>query len=116
MSLTTLPFHFALFPGAEIVFPLTVYVVLGHHDEHIGLLVSLKRKGLLTAGEYFVVGVDLEQYDAALPKKYLHGLLQTEPDQDAVPALQHYLGVVPSAPVKFEEFAVKVRLAPCLRL
>lgn len=82
--------------------------MLGHHDEHIGLLVSLKRKGLLTAGEYFVVGVDLEQYDAALPKKYMHGLLQTAPDQDAVPALQHYLGVVPSAPVKFEEFAVKV--------
>lgn len=90
--------------------PLTVYLVLGHHDEHLGLLVSLRRKGLLTAGEYFVVGVDLEQYDAALPKKYMHGLLQTAPDQDAVPALQHYLGVVPSAPVKFEEFAVKVSL------
>ncbi|XP_062715719.1 speract receptor isoform X1 [Aedes albopictus] len=85
-----------------------IYLVLGHHDEHLGLLVSLRRKGLLTAGEYFVVGVDLEQYDAALPKKYMHGLLQTAPDQDAVPALQHYLGVVPSAPVKFEEFAVKV--------
>ncbi|XP_038109583.1 guanylate cyclase 32E isoform X3 [Culex quinquefasciatus] len=86
-----------------------IYLVLGHHDEHIGLLVALKRKELLTAaGQYFVVGVDLEQYDAALPKKYLHGLLQTDADRDAVPALQHYLGVVPSAPVKFEEFAVKV--------
>ncbi|XP_055624109.1 speract receptor isoform X2 [Toxorhynchites rutilus septentrionalis] len=85
-----------------------IYLVLGHHDEHIGLLVSLKRKELLAGGEYFVVGVDLEQYDAALPNKYLHGLLQTEPDKDAVQALQHYLGVVPSAPVKFEEFAAKV--------
>ncbi|XP_055593126.1 speract receptor isoform X2 [Uranotaenia lowii] len=85
-----------------------IYLVLGHHDEHIGLLVSLRRKKLLDAGEYFVVGVDLEQYDAGLPKKYLHGLLQTEPDREAVAALQSYLGVVPSAPIKFEEFAVKV--------
>ncbi|XP_055533720.1 guanylate cyclase 32E isoform X2 [Wyeomyia smithii] len=85
-----------------------IYLVLGHHDEHIGLLVSLWRKELLAGGDYFVVGVDLEQYDAVLPKKYLHGLLQTEPDWNAVQALQHYLGVVPSAPVKFEEFAVKV--------
>ncbi|XP_058835407.1 guanylate cyclase 32E [Topomyia yanbarensis] len=85
-----------------------IYLVLGHHDEHIGLLVSLWRKELLAAGEYFVVGVDLEQYDAALPKKYMHGLLQPEPDRETVQALQHYLGVVPSAPIMFEEFAVKV--------
>ncbi|XP_053684582.1 receptor-type guanylate cyclase Gyc76C [Sabethes cyaneus] len=85
-----------------------IYLVLGNHDEHIGLLVSLWLKDLLAGGDYFVVGVDLEQYDATLPQKYLHGLLQTKPDQNAVQALQHYLSVVPSAPIKFEEFALKI--------
>lgn len=85
-----------------------VYLVLGYHYEHIGLLVSLRRRGLLDRGDYFVVGVDIDQYDAALPTKYMHGLLQTTPDPDAVEAFRHYLGIVPSAPVRFEEFAVKV--------
>uniref|UniRef100_A0A182YC47 Guanylate cyclase n=1 Tax=Anopheles stephensi TaxID=30069 RepID=A0A182YC47_ANOST len=85
-----------------------IYLVLGYHYEHIGLLVSLWRRGLLDRGEYFVVGVDIEQYDAALPTKYMHGLLQTAPDTVAVEAFRHYLAIVPSAPVRFEEFAVKV--------
>uniref|UniRef100_A0AAG5DN07 Guanylate cyclase n=1 Tax=Anopheles atroparvus TaxID=41427 RepID=A0AAG5DN07_ANOAO len=85
-----------------------IYLVLGYHYEHIGLLVSLRRRGLLERGDYFVVGIDIEQYDAALPTKYMHGLLQTTPDPDAVEAFRHYLAVVPSAPVRFDEFAVKV--------
>uniref|UniRef100_A0A182M4U0 Receptor ligand binding region domain-containing protein n=1 Tax=Anopheles culicifacies TaxID=139723 RepID=A0A182M4U0_9DIPT len=88
-----------------------IYLVLGYHYEHIGLLVSLRRRGLLDRGDYFVVGVDIEQYDAALPTKYMHGLLQTTPDPDAVEAFRHYLAIVPSAPVRFEEFAVKVSVS-----
>lgn len=87
-----------------------VYLVLGYHYEHIGLLVSLRRRGLLAQGDYFVVGIDIEQYDAALPTKYMHGLLQTTPDPDVVEAFRHYLAVVPSAPVRFDEFAVKVSI------
>lgn len=82
--------------------------MLGYHYEHVGLLVSLRRKGLLQEGDYFVVGIDIEQYDAGLPTKYMHGLLQTTPDPDAVEGFRHYLAVVPSAPVRFDEFAVQV--------
>lgn len=85
-----------------------VYVILGHHYEHIGLMLSLKRKGLLDRGEYFVVGIDIEQYDATSPDKYLHGLLQDKTDLDCVSAFRSYLGIVPSAPTNFDVFARQV--------
>jgi hypothetical protein len=81
---------------------------LGHHYEHIGLLVSLQNKGLFDNGEYFVVGVDIEQYDEKSPEKYMHGLLQNEADDVSVEAFRSYLGIVPSPPIGFNEFAVKV--------
>lgn len=56
-------------------------------------------------GEYFVVGIDIEQYESSAPDKYLRGLLQVKIDKDTVLAFQSYLGVVPSAPVLFSEFA-----------
>jgi guanylate cyclase, other len=83
-------------------------LILGHHYEHIGLVVSLQQHGLLDNGEYFVVGVDLEQYDLSSPEKYLRGVLQNDPDADSVTGFQSYLGIIPSAPVKFEEFAIEV--------
>lgn len=56
-------------------------------------------------GEYFVVGVDIEQYDSNAPDKYLRGLLQVKTDKETVLAYQSYLAIVPSAPVSFGEFA-----------
>lgn len=85
-----------------------VYVILGHHYEHIGLMLSLKRKGLLDEGEYFVVGFDIEQYDAAAPDKYLRGLLQDKIDFECISAFKSYLGIVPSPPNNFETFAQQV--------
>lgn len=41
----------------------TVYVVVGQYFEHLYLLLSLYEKGLLDSGDYFVVGVDVEQFD-----------------------------------------------------
>lgn len=72
-------------------------------------MLSLKQKMLLDKGEYFVVGIDIEQYDASAPDKYLRGLLQDKTDNDCITAFKSYLGILPSPPVHFEEFARQVR-------
>lgn len=93
-----------------------VYVILGHHYEHVGLMLSLQQKHLLDKGEYFVVGIDIEQYDPSAPAKYLRGLLQDKTDDDIphkqITAFKSYLGIVPSPPsVEFEEkFARQVQI------
>lgn len=85
-----------------------VYLILGHYYEHVGLMVSLQRKGLLARGDYFVVGIDIEQYDPSSPDKYLRGLLLERSDKLAEIAFQSYLGIYPSAPVSFAQFAKEV--------
>lgn len=79
-------------------------------------MLSLKRKGLLDKGEYFVIGIDIEQYDASAPDKYLHGLLQDKTDDDCITAFKSYLGIVPSPPINFERFAKQVREILLLKL
>ncbi|KAL9911404.1 speract receptor isoform 1-T8 [Glossina fuscipes fuscipes] len=85
-----------------------IYLILGHYYEHVGLMVSLQRKGLLARGDYFVVGIDIEQYDPSSPDKYLRGLLLERSDKLAEIAFQSYLGIYPSAPVSFAQFAKEV--------
>lgn len=63
---------------------------------------------IVLSGEYFVVGVDIEQYDEENPGKYLKGLLRDETDPVAQSAFRSYLGVVPSSPVGFENFTTLV--------
>lgn len=92
-------------------FPLVVYLILGHYYEHLGLLLSLEKRGLLDQGEYFVVGIDIEQYDTSDPEKYLRGLLQDEKDVKSEKAFRSYMAIVPSAPVAFNDFAIKVNLS-----
>lgn len=60
------------------------------------------------AGEYFVVGVDIEEYDEENPAKYFRGLLREEVDPVAQRAYRSYIGIVPSSPVGFENFSVLV--------
>ncbi|KAG8192121.1 hypothetical protein JTE90_027768 [Oedothorax gibbosus] len=85
-----------------------IYVVLGYYYEYLGLMLSLQKRGLLRSGEYFVVGVDIEQYELQKPKKYLRGLLRDEIEDDAKKAFQSYIGVVASPPTGFEHFTAKV--------
>lgn len=59
---------------------------------------------LFSIGEYFVVGVDIEQYDSSQPSKYLRGMLLEETEYDAVVAFQSYLAVLPSPHVAFDRF------------
>ncbi|KAH8236103.1 hypothetical protein KR032_002606 [Drosophila birchii] len=85
-----------------------IYLILGHYYEHVGLMVSLQRRGLLSHGDYFVVGIDIEQYEPAKPEKYLRGLLLEDVEPLAVQAFQSYLGIVPTASVSFAMFANEV--------
>ncbi|KAI8041664.1 speract receptor isoform X1 [Drosophila gunungcola] len=85
-----------------------IYLILSHYYEHVGLMVSLQKRGLLSKGDYFVVGIDIEQYDPAKPEKYLRGLLLEDVDPLAVQAFQSYLAIVPTASVSFATFANEV--------
>ncbi|XP_017052054.1 speract receptor isoform X2 [Drosophila ficusphila] len=85
-----------------------IYLILGHYYEHVGLMVSLQRRGLLSEGEYFVVGIDIEQYDPAKPEKYLRGLLLEDVEPLAVLAFQSYLAILPTASASFATFANEV--------
>ncbi|XP_015839153.1 guanylate cyclase 32E [Tribolium castaneum] len=85
-----------------------IFVILGHYYEHLGLMVAMEEKKLFDKGEYFVLGVDIEQYDNENPSKYLRGLLRDETDPVAQKAFRNYLGVVPSSPVGFENFTILV--------
>ncbi|XP_030371847.1 guanylate cyclase 32E isoform X2 [Scaptodrosophila lebanonensis] len=85
-----------------------IYLILGHYYEHVGLMVSLQRRGLLARGEYFVIGIDIEQYEPANPDKYLRGLLLEKVEEVAGQAFQSYLGILPTAPTSFATFANEV--------
>ncbi|XP_075217883.1 guanylate cyclase 32E [Lycorma delicatula] len=85
-----------------------IYVILGHFYEHIGLMVAMEQMKLFDKGDYWVVGVDVEQYDADDPGKYLRGLLRDDVDPLAPKAFKSYLGIVPSPPRDIENFNSKV--------
>jgi len=69
---------------------------------------GLRGQCVCCTGEYWVVGVDTEQYDPANPEKYLKALLRDETNPVAQRAFRSYLGVVPSPPVGFENFTEQV--------
>jgi len=60
------------------------------------------------SGEYFVVGVDVEEYDAENPGKYLTGMLSNTPDPVLEKAFRSFFSVVPTPPRGFKNFSVKV--------
>lgn len=62
----------------------------------------------MPTGEYFVVGVDIEQYDSRDPEKYLRGMLLDNPDPIAQAAYRSYIGVLPSAARGYENFTEQV--------
>ncbi|KAK5645421.1 hypothetical protein RI129_006721 [Pyrocoelia pectoralis] len=81
-----------------------IYVIVGHYFEHLALMIYMEEKGLLQKGEYFVIGIDLDEYDQAAPTKYLRDFLRDEKNVVAQRAYQSYLGVIPSSPVGFKNF------------
>ncbi|XP_022181653.1 guanylate cyclase 32E isoform X1 [Myzus persicae] len=85
-----------------------IYVVLGNYYDHTGLIVAMDEMDLFKNGEYFVVGVDVEQYDAENPGKYLTGMLSNKPDPILEKAFRSFFSVVPTPPRGFKNFSVKV--------
>ncbi|CAM1291419.1 Uncharacterised protein g121 [Pycnogonum litorale] len=86
-----------------------IYVILGYYDDHLGLMVSLYRKGLLDKGEYFVVGLDITQYIEYDPGRFMRGLLRDQIDEEAKIAFASYIGVVATVPDKsFKNFTEKI--------
>ncbi|XP_063226249.1 guanylate cyclase 32E isoform X2 [Bacillus rossius redtenbacheri] len=81
-----------------------VYVVIGYYYEHVGLMVAMEEKNLFDKGEYWVVGVDVEQYDQADPAKYLRGLLHRRATPGAGKAFRNYLGVAATPQAGFDNF------------
>jgi hypothetical protein len=59
-------------------------------------------------GEYFVIGMDIEQYDTNDPEKYLKGILHKEQEAWVGDAYRSYLAVFPSPTIGFSEFSTKV--------
>lgn len=53
--------------------------------------------------------MDIEQYDASDPEKYLKGILHSEQEPWVGLAYQSYLAVLPSPLVGFDDFAKKVK-------
>ncbi|KAH0955867.1 hypothetical protein HN011_006367 [Eciton burchellii] len=81
-----------------------IYVILGHYYEHMGLLMALDEMNLLEKGDYWIVGVDIEQYDDTRPDKYLRGLWQQETNPSIINAYRSYFSVVASPPIDLKNF------------
>ncbi|XP_017892327.1 guanylate cyclase 32E-like isoform X3 [Ceratina calcarata] len=81
-----------------------IYVILGNYYEHMGLLMALNEKKLLEKGEYWVVGVDIEQYDEKHPGKYFRGLWEKKTNSSILDAYRSYFSVVATAPFYSKNF------------
>ncbi|XP_045213178.2 receptor-type guanylate cyclase Gyc76C-like isoform X2 [Mercenaria mercenaria] len=84
-----------------------IYVILGQSYEFVGLLDHLNDRGLLDTGEYFVVGVDVGQYDPKDAQKYFKGIFtEKNVTTDIQEAFKYFIGVAHSPPVYpgYDEF------------
>ncbi|KAK1134117.1 hypothetical protein K0M31_011899 [Melipona bicolor] len=70
----------------------------------MGLLMALDERKLLEKGEYWVVGVDIEQYDEKRPDKYFRGLWQEKTNSSILKAYRSYFSVVASTPIYSKNF------------
>ncbi|XP_060597382.1 receptor-type guanylate cyclase Gyc76C-like isoform X2 [Ruditapes philippinarum] len=77
-----------------------IYVILGQNYEFVGLLDHLNDRGLLDTGEYFVIGVDVGQYDPKDAQKYFKGIFTDKNvTSDIQGAFRYFIGVAYSPPV-----------------
>lgn len=74
-----------------------------HCADHFLLQPRMSRDFYVT-GDYWVVGVDIEQYDETRPDKYLRGLWQQETDLSILNAYRSYFSIVASAPINLMNF------------
>ncbi|XP_022917688.1 guanylate cyclase 32E [Onthophagus taurus] len=81
-----------------------IYVILGFYYEYVGLMMAMDDKKLFDNGEYFVVGVHIEQYAPKAPARYFMDMLKDEVIPQAEKAFQSYIGIVPTSPIGFKNF------------
>ena len=90
----------------------------------MGILLSLYKRQLIQTGDYFVIGVDVEQYDADQEYKFFNGIFKnsesdlhssgpasSSPHQESIveKSFQSYLGIMSSPPTDdFEDFSLQV--------
>ncbi|XP_054008171.1 guanylate cyclase 32E [Hylaeus anthracinus] len=97
----TNPFHELV---RETYLETRIYVILGNYYEHMGLLMALDERKLLEKGDYWVVGVDIEQYDEKQPDKYFWDLWQRKTNSSILKAYRSYFSVVASAQIYSTNF------------
>ncbi|XP_067672620.1 speract receptor-like isoform X2 [Haliotis asinina] len=76
-----------------------IYVMLGLYYEFMGLMDHLYEAGLLDSADYFVVGVEVNQFDSMNPQKFMQGLFDTNVTRRSAAAFRHFLSVVTSPPI-----------------
>jgi len=82
--------------------------LLNNGNFHKIIILRIKLNLPFYAGEYFVIGMDIEQYDTSDPEKYLKGILHSEQEPWVGEAYRSYFAVFPSPTIGFDEFSVKV--------
>lgn len=87
-----------------------IYVILGQPYEFVGLMDHLNDRGLLDTGEYFVVGVNVGQYDSKDPQAYFRGIFSKNVTRDIQDAFRYFVAVVLSPPIypEYDAFTRKV--------
>ncbi|XP_055350580.1 receptor-type guanylate cyclase Gyc76C-like isoform X2 [Paramacrobiotus metropolitanus] len=75
-----------------------IIVVIGYIDGHVGFMNAMEEEGLLDSGDYFVVGVYLEQYKdrGSDPAKYIRGVFEKEIAKKTIKAFRSFLAVIPT--------------------
>ncbi|XP_078045416.1 guanylate cyclase 32E [Augochlora pura] len=104
---TSNPFHDIV---SETYLETRIYVILGDYYEHIGLLIALDEKKLLEQGKYWVVGVDIAQYDDNDPNKYFRDVWGAPMQSSILKAYRSYFSVVASAPIYSANFTQLVHV------
>ncbi|KAL7636452.1 UNVERIFIED_CONTAM: hypothetical protein RMT77_013227 [Armadillidium vulgare] len=70
----------------------------------------MEDQNLFDKGEYFVVGVMLQEYNRQKPQQYLQDFLSEESNATIQRSYQNFIGVIPTAPIDSEKFHSKVDL------
>ncbi|XP_033327038.1 guanylate cyclase 32E isoform X2 [Megalopta genalis] len=104
---TSNPFHEIV---GETYRETRIYVILGDYYEHIGLLIALDEKKLLEQGKYWVVGVDIAQYDDNDPNKYFRDVWGAPMHPSILKSYRNYFSVVASAPIYSDNFTQLVHV------
>ncbi|XP_014668744.1 PREDICTED: guanylate cyclase 32E-like [Priapulus caudatus] len=77
-----------------------IYLVIGDTHEYIGLLTYMEERGLFDNGDYFVVGLHVDEiYKHKEAENYIKGVLEPFVQEATVRAYRSYIGIIGAPPV-----------------